>query len=184
MSFPSTVVAVCGNPSPGSRTLALTSQVLDHLTSPTGPLPDATRAVVDLSVLGGKVLAWGDADADAARELVRGAALVVLATPVYKGQMTGLLKGFLDGFALGELGHALAVPVTVAASPGHALAGPTHLEPVLAEVGLLVPGGTLHVPDRLLAEQDALAAHLDTWLTPRAALLATALTAPTAGKEN
>ena len=168
------VIGVCGNPSPGSRTLSLTAEVLASLTGATGPLPAADTQLLDLSALGGKVLAWGDPEADATRDLVRGAALVVVSTPVYKGSLTGLLKGFLDGFDLGELAGTLAVPVTVAAAPFHALAGPTHLEPVLREIGFLVPGGTLHVPDKSLSDPGQRADLISAWTAPRHALLTTA----------
>lgn len=165
------VVGLCGNPSPASKTLALTLQVTDALAA---LLPGAQTEVVDLSTHAERVLVWGDPDVEASRDLLRRADLVVVATPVYKGAYTGLLKAFLDGFGLGELPGTLAVPVTVAASPAHALAGPTHLEPVLGEIGCLVPGGTLHVPDRTAADPGARAELVASWLEPRAALLATA----------
>lgn len=164
------IVGVCGNPAPGSKTLALTTEVVAELAA---RLPGATAEVLDLSTYGGRVLAWGDPDVDAARATVRAADLVVFATPVYKGSYTGLLKGFLDGYDLGELRPCLAIPLTIAASPGHALAGPTHLEPVLGEVGCLSPGGTLHVPDRTAADPEARAALVATWLDERWPLFAT-----------
>lgn len=165
------IVGVCGNPAPDSKTLALTGELLAALAA---RLPGATTDLVDLSAYGGRVLAWGDADVDLARAGVAAADLVVVATPVYKGAYTGLLKGFLDGYAADALAPCLAIPLTVAASPAHALAGPSHLEPVLRELGCLVPGGTLHVPDRTAADPQARVEALEAWLEPRWPLLAAA----------
>jgi FMN reductase len=168
---PLTVVGLCGNPAPGSKTLTLTTATVHALAA---LFPAATTEVIDLSISAERVLVRGDDAVEASRDLLRHADLVVVATPVYKGAYTGLLKAFLDGFDLGELRGTLAVPLTVAASPAHALAGSTHLEPVLRELGCLIPGGTLHVPDKVAADPEARTPHLTTWIDERAALLATA----------
>lgn len=165
------IVGLCGNPAPGSKTLTLTTELVQALAA---LLPGATTQVIDLSTHAERVLVWGDNDVNAARDLLRKADLVVIATPVYKGAYTGLLKAFLDGFDLGELSPVLAVPLTVAASPAHALAGPSHLEPVLREIGCLIPGGTLHVPDKVAADPEARLQLLTSWIAERKALLSTA----------
>ncbi|GAA3546983.1 NADPH-dependent FMN reductase [Nocardioides daeguensis] len=170
MSRAPSIVGVCGNPAPESKTLTLTTEVVAEIAA---RLPGSTTEVVDLSSYGGKVLAWGDPDTEAARATVRAADLVVVATPVYKGAYTGLLKGFLDGYGAGELRPCLAVPLTIAASPAHALAGPTHLEPVLREVGCLTPAGTLHVPDQVAADPEARSARVRSWLDDHWSLLGT-----------
>ena len=166
-----TVVGLCGNPAQGSKTLTLTTELVQALAA---LLPAATTEIIDLSIHAERVLVWGDKDVAGARELMRSADLVVIATPVYKGAYTGLLKAFLDGFDLGELRGVLAVPLTVAASPTHALAGPSHLEPVLRELGCLIPGGTLHVPDKVAADPEARIQLLTSWIAERRALLSTA----------
>lgn len=168
MPHPVSVVALVGNPAPGSKTLTLATEVAEALAALQG---GATTTVVDLSTYAEKVLVWGDGQVAASRDALRAADLVVVATPVYKGAYTGLLKAYLDGFDLGELAGGHAVPLTVAASPAHSLAGPTHLEPVLREIGLLVPGGTLHVPDKVAADPEARAAHVDAWVAARQHLL-------------
>jgi FMN reductase len=165
------VVGICGNPAPGSKTLALTIEVVESVV---GLFPGAPSQVIDLSTHAERVLAWGDQDVEASRDLVRAADLVVVATPVYKGSYTGLLKAFLDGFDLGELTGVLAVPLTIAASPAHSLAGPSHLEPVLRELGCSVPGGTLHVPDRSAADPAVRGPIIGSWVERHRALLATA----------
>lgn len=172
------IVGICGNPAPSSKTLTVTAELVTELAARLGA---ASTELVDLSTYGGKVLTWGDPDVAEARVAVQGADLLVVATPVYKGSYTGLLKGFLDGFDLGELAGSLAVPLTVAASPAHALAGPSHLEPVLRELGCLVPGGTLHVPDRTAADPQARTTFVQDWLDARWPLLAAVATFAKAG---
>lgn len=164
------IVGLCGNPAQGSKTLTLTTELVEALAA---LLPTATTQMIDLSTHAERVLVWGDQEVDASRELLRRAALVVVATPVYKGAYTGLLKAFLDGFDLGELKGVLAVPLTVAASPAHSLAGPSHLEPVLREIGCFIPGGTLHVPDKIAADPEARTQLITAWIAERKALLST-----------
>lgn len=170
------VVGLCGNPAQASKTLALTTEVVQGLSA---LLPASTAEVIDLSVHAERVLVWGDEAVEASRDALRRAGLLVIATPVYKGAYTGLLKAFLDGFALGELKGVIAVPVTVAASPAHALAGPTHLEPLLREIGCLVPGGTLHVPDKVAADPEARGSLVTAWIAERGPLFAAAGTVMT-----
>ncbi|WP_194839984.1 MULTISPECIES: NADPH-dependent FMN reductase [Aeromicrobium] len=165
------IVGLCGNPAPASKTLTLTTEVTAALAD---LFAGAATEVIDLSTHAERVLVWGDEAVAASRDLLRSADLLVVATPVYKGAYTGLLKAFLDGFDLGELANVLAVPVTVAASPAHALAGPTHLEPVLREIGCLVPGGTLHVPDKIARDADARSVLVAEWISVRTPMLATA----------
>lgn len=165
------IIGLCGNPAPGSKTLALTAEVVGALAA---LFPAATTQIIDLSAAAERVLVWGDEDVAASRTLLRQADLAVIATPVYKGAYTGLLKAYLDGFDLGELQGILTVPLTVAASPAHSLAGPSHLEPVLREIGCLSPGGTLHVPDKVAADPAARGPLITSWIAERSGLLATA----------
>jgi FMN reductase len=74
---------------------------------------------------------------------------VVVATPVYKGSYTGLLKSFLDVLRPQALAGAIVVPVTVSVAPSHKLLADHHLRPVLAELGASVP-----VPGVVLEERD------------------------------
>lgn len=164
-----TIMGLCGNPVPQSKTLAVTTELVAALAA---LLPGSSTEIVDLSSYGGKVLTWGDEEADAARTRVRSADVLVVSTPVYKGAYTGLLKGFLDGYDLGALAPCAAVPLTIAASPAHSLAGQTHLQPVLAELGCLMPGGTLHLPDRVAADPQLRAREIAEWLGMRAGLFA------------
>jgi FMN reductase len=86
---------------------------------------------------------------ESAVDLVSSASVIVVATPVYKGSYTGLLKSFLDVLRPQALAGAVVVPVTVSAAPSHKLLADQHLRPVLAELGASVP-----VPGVILEERD------------------------------
>lgn len=136
---PRTAVVV-GNPKPQSRTLAAAVHVARELT---GAEPDL---VVDLATLGPVLLDWKDpAVADLVAE-VGGADLVIVASPTFKGTYTGLLKLFLDRFAVDGL-RGVAVPVMLGADGQHALAPELSLRPVLTEIGATVPSRALYVLD-------------------------------------
>jgi FMN reductase len=136
---PRTAVVV-GNPKPQSRTLAAAVHVARELT---GAEPDL---VVDLATLGPVLLDWKDpAVADLVAE-VGGADLVIVASPTFKGTYTGLLKLFLDRFAVDGL-RGVAVPMMLGAGGQHALAPELSLRPVLTEIGATVPSRALYVLD-------------------------------------
>ena len=156
-----TVVAVSGNPRPGSRTLAtartLGARVAAHLE------PDAPGDVttIDLATLAGELLAPEHPAADAAREQVAAATVAVVATPVYKASYTGLLKAFLDLYGPDGLAGVVVVPLVVSGNPAHALVGEVHLRPVLVELGAVVPTRSLTVTEPQLAD---LGPVVDAWL--------------------
>lgn len=136
---PRTAVVV-GNPKPQSRTLAAAVHVARELT---GAEPDL---VVDLATLGPVLLDWKDADVANLVAEVGGADLVVVASPTFKGTYTGLLKLFLDRFAVDGL-RGVAVPMMLGAGAQHALAPELSLRPVLTEIGATVPSPALYVLD-------------------------------------
>ena len=146
----SRVVALVGNPRPGSRTLAAALALRDALAGP----GDET-ATVDLA---GVPL---DRDGAApAREAVAAADVLVVASPTYKASYTGLLKLFLDGYGPDALAGIRAVPLMIGAGPGHALAVDVHLTPLLLELGASVPARGLYV---LESELDAFPARAAEW---------------------
>lgn len=141
-SFPGPVAVVVGNPKSASRTLDAATYVARELT---GREPDL---VVDLATLGPALLDWSDVDAAGLVEQVGKAALVVVASPTYKGAYTGLLKLFLDRFAGGTGLTGVAIPLLLGGSAAHALAPELTLRPVLTEIGATVPGRGLYVIDQ------------------------------------
>ena len=161
-----------GNPRAGSKTLAATRALVETLAEAVG---GTALPVVDLADFGGRVLDYSDSGVAALRAEIATVNLLVVATPVYKGSYTGLLKAFLDGYGPGALASVYTVPFTIAASPQHALAGPTHLQPLLDELGAISPLGGLFLPDGVVAEPAERDTRIAAWLTPRLPLL-TAIT--------
>ncbi|MFC7504562.1 NADPH-dependent FMN reductase [Nocardioides sp. CPCC 206347] len=139
MSAPRTAVVV-GNPRPASRTLDAALLLHRELV---GAEPDL---VVDLATVGAALFDWSDPAVGDLVTAVGGADLVVVACPTYKATYTGLLKLFLDRFAVGQL-SGLAVPLMLGGGPAHALAPDVGLAPLLLHLGAVVPGG-LYVLDK------------------------------------
>jgi len=71
----------------------------------------------------------------AALELVEYAQAVVIATPVYKGAYSGLLKTFLDLLPQTALAGKIVLPIATGGSLAHLLALDYALKPVLSALG-------------------------------------------------
>lgn len=155
--FPVTDIAVLvGSPRPGSRTGAVAKVVAAGLGAGVG----ASSAVVELADLGPAAVASGEGRVASARETVRRADLVVVATPVYKAGYTGLLKLFLDGLDPTALEETVAVPVVVSASSAHGALADLQLRLVLQSVGALLPVPSFVVEEHHL---DHLPLYVDAW---------------------
>lgn len=165
-----TVLAVSGNPRPGSRTLGAAEAVAHRVAA---LLSTTDVATIDLATLGGEVLAAEHPGADAARDRLAAATVAVVATPVYKASYTGLLKAFLDLYGPDGLAGVVVVPLVVSGSPAHALVGEVHLRPVLVELGAVVPTRSLTVTEAQLADLDPV---VDAWLAREGAALRRAAT--------
>jgi FMN reductase len=131
------VVVVVGNPKVGSRTRRAAEMVAERLTG----TPPAS--LLELAELGAALLEPGSPAVQAAKQVVTGGDLLVVASPVFKATYTGLLKLFLDHFAAGELANTPVVALMLGASPRHALAGEHTLKPVLSEIGGACPAPAL-----------------------------------------
>jgi FMN reductase len=134
-------VVVVGNPKPNSRTRAAAELVVERLT---GTAPEHVIDVVDL---GAGLLGWGDPKVAEAKEIVKSADALVVASPTFKATYTGLLKLFLDQFGAGELGQITTFPLMLGGSPAHALAPELTLRPVLVEIGASCPAPSLYLID-------------------------------------
>jgi FMN reductase len=134
-------VVVVGNPKPMSRTRAAAVLVAEKLTG----VP--AEHVIDVVDLGPGLLGWGDPRVAEAKEIVKSAELLVVASPTYKATYTGLLKLFLDQFGAGELGQIPTFPLMLGGSPAHALAPELTLRPVLVEIGASCPSPSLYLLD-------------------------------------
>jgi FMN reductase len=93
-------------------------------------------------------------------ELVRGADVLVVASPTYKGTYTGLLKAFLDRVPTGALASTAALPLLVMGEARHALAVEVHLRPLLVELGAHIPTPGIVLLESQLPHAETL---LGTW---------------------
>ena len=171
--WPQSVVTVVGNPRAGSRTAAAAASVAELLASELGA-PYRIDELIDLVTFAPAIFQGEHADAEAQTALetavdqVSSASVIVVATPVYKGSYTGLLKSFLDVLRPAALAGSVVIPVTVSAAPSHKLLADQHLRPVLAELGASVP-----VPGVILEERDLedLQVVLSSWIRTNAAIV-------------
>lgn len=175
MSSTTSVVALSGNPRPGSRTRAVAEQVARALAA---LADDASVEIVDLSEMAEEVFSSTRRRVDAARELVARSRVLVVATPTYKATYTGLLKSFLDLYGNDGLAGVIAVPVQVAGNPVHLLAAEVHLRPLLVELGARVPTRALVLTE---AQLEDLHGVISRWLATEGSTLVSALRAAEPG---
>lgn len=134
MSF----VVLVGNPRPQSKTLRI-ARLAAEAVSQAAELPDDPQ-VIDLSGLARRLLLdEPSAAVEAALEQVTQADLLLVASPVYKGTYTGLLKVFLDQLGHQALAGVTALPLLVMRLPQYALAVDVFLRPLLVELGASTP---------------------------------------------
>ena len=171
------VVALSGNPRKGSRTLLIARTLAEQVASRAGLSGPVTE--VELADVATQLFAAEAPDADRAAATVAGAAVVVVATPVYKASYTGLLKAFVDRYPGGGLKGTLVVPVTVSASPAHAFVAEHLLRPLLVELGALAPTRPFAVTESQLGDLDDLVAR---WADEAGPLVAALLGIPTPEK--
>ena len=150
-----TVAVVVGNPKARSRTLQAACLVAEKLSDRPADL------VIDLVELGPALLDWSSEEVAATVAEGASSAVVVFASPTYKGCFTGLLKLFLDRVGTGALVDVTAaVPMMLGGDLRHALAPEVFLKPVLVELGASCPTAGL-----FLLEADYLgSAALDRWV--------------------
>ena len=126
----------------------------------TGAPPDV---VVDVVTLGPSLLGWGDDGVKAAVAAVAASDLVVVASPTYKGSITGVLKCFLDQVSAGAWQGVTAVPLMLGGGPTHSLAPEYALVPVLTELGASVPSRGLYLLDSTWEDLTSYRPWLDAW---------------------
>jgi FMN reductase len=168
------LVVVVGNPRSRSRTAAL---AIELATAIAPVVHSADPEIIDLADLTdelGPPLGAGSAERwSGPLSTLHAADLLIVATPVYKGSYTGLLKSFLDHVGGGALRGITAVPVTSVGSPAHALAADVHLRPLLVELGASTPTAALVVSGELL---ETPAAAIEPWLQDNLQVVRRALT--------
>jgi FMN reductase len=131
-------VTLVGNPKAGSRS-ANVAQAATRAVMAAADV-QGRHETVDLSALACRLLLpQASAVIEDAVEEVLAADVLLVASPVFKGTYTGLLKVFLDRLGYRALAATLALPMLVMKHPEHALAVEVHMRPLLVELGATVP---------------------------------------------
>ncbi|WP_239373907.1 NADPH-dependent FMN reductase [Frankia sp. Cj5] len=164
------IVVLSGNPRPASRTRTVARTVAERIARECAagrgghaavPRPAAAGVEnIDLALIAQYLFADTNGLVAAALASIRAADVLVVATPVYKGSYTGLLKAFLDLLPAGGLTGVIAVPVIVAGAPAHQAVAELHLRPLLAELGATVPTPAFSIVE---AQLPALDTQVDDW---------------------
>ena len=141
MSAQQSVLLIAGSPSEQSRSAALLDAVGDRLALQGGLAVD--RLNIRELPAGPLLLAeWGHPAIVKAIEQVSRAAVIVVATPVYKAAYSGVLKVFLDLLPQTALKGKTVLPLATGGSPHHMLALDYALRPVLQSLSArhILPG--------------------------------------------
>jgi FMN reductase len=146
MSDPVRITAVLGSVTPPGRLHRALTEVLERLDP-----ADATFDLIDLAEAG---LAFADGrppeelGAGPFTEALAAADAVVLATPVYRGSLTGALKNALDLTPIPALRDTPVALVAMGASHHHYLGPERHLRDVLAFFGALLLPTAVYLSSR------------------------------------
>jgi FMN reductase len=136
----SSIVALAGSPSTGSRTVALLELLAEWLRA------DGHEVrVIPVRALPAEALLGADAHDPLVADAVASVAAadgVIVGSPVYKAAYSGVLKTFLDLLPAAALGGKAVLPLLTGGAPLHALAVDYALRPVLTALGArhVVPG--------------------------------------------
>ncbi len=136
-SDPITLTAVLGSVTPPGRLLRALSEAVGRL--------DPALAQAELIDLADRRIAFADGrppedlddDTAAVVAAIERADAVVLATPVYRGSLTGALKNLLDHVPIPALRDTPVAIVAMGGSDHHYLGAERHLRDVLAFFGAL-----------------------------------------------
>jgi FMN reductase len=149
---------VVGNPKPASRTLQIATSLAGRLNA----IFDTDELVsVDLADFAEGIFTWPNDELDEVASDVASADVLIVASPIYKGTYTGLLKSFLDRYPSDGLAGVTAIPVMTGGSPLHGLAPEMGLRSLLVELGASVPTQSLFF---LMSQLDELDDILDAWI--------------------
>jgi FMN reductase len=146
------VVVVSGNPRTQSRTAVLAAAVGTRAAE---LLDAAPPEVIDLADFGPALLVPDEPDVGRAVDTVRGADLLVVATPTRKGSYAGVLKVFLDRLPADGLAGRQALTVVTSAAPAQSEAADGYLRALLVELGARPLGPGLTVTESQLADPAA-----------------------------
>jgi FMN reductase len=153
---PLQITVVLGSVTPPGRLHRALSDAVDRAAENRSARP----ARIELIDLGAQRIAWADGrppealDDDTARVVaaIAGADGVVLATPVYRGSLTGALKNLLDHVPVAALRGTPVGIVAMGASDHHYLGVERHLRDVLAFFGAHPLPTAIYLSSRDFAE--------------------------------
>jgi FMN reductase len=148
------LVVVLGSVTPPGR---LHRAVSTAVQSTAGARPELDTTIFDLGTL---TIAYADGtppadlgdDTALVVDALAGASAVVLATPVYRGSMTGALKNLLDHVPVPALRATPVGLVAMGASDHHFLGADRHLRDVLTFFGAVVPPTSAYLTSRDFAD--------------------------------
>jgi len=135
-----TVLLLAGSPSARSRSAALLDAVQQRLHQRGAHVQ--RLQIRDLSPQALILADFGNRTISQALGRVAAAAVLVVATPVYKAAYSGVLKVFLDLLSQTALAGKTVLPLATGGSPNHMLALDYALRPVLQSLGAkhILPG--------------------------------------------
>ena len=149
---PVQITAVLGSVTPPGRLRRALAEALDRLdpAQAAGRLVDLADARIAFAD-GRPAQDLGDDTADTIAALA-GAEAVVLATPIYRGSLSGALKNLLDHVPIPALRDTPVAIVAMGAAEQHYLGAERHLRDVLAFFGALVVPTAVYLSGRDFAD--------------------------------
>jgi FMN reductase len=139
------VVTIAGSPAERSRSSELLREA-ERLLGKQG----ITVRRISVRDLPPQDLVHGRHDSEAIKEagrLLEGASGIVVATPIYKAALSGVLKSFLDLLGQNAFRGKAVLPLAVGGSAAHLLAIDYSLKPVLGVLGATHLLGTIYAVD-------------------------------------
>jgi FMN reductase len=153
------IVTIAGSPSQRSRSSVLLRES-ERLLAKAGV---ATQSIV-VRDLPAEDLIHGRHDSasiKAAAKIIDEASAVVIATPIYKAALSGVLKAFLDLLGQNALQGKIVLPIAVGGTNAHLLAVDYSLRPVLSVLGATQVLGTVYAIDSQIRIAEDGAVNLD-----------------------
>lgn len=132
---------VYGSPTPPGRLHSLLDDVEMQLTASEGVTVERIAPTTTKQFVVGE---WADKDTAAISQ----AEVVIFASPVYRGSLTGTLKTLLDLLSIEDLRNKPVGIVTMAAAPHHFLSAERHIRDILNWFGAATVPNSLFFVDK------------------------------------
>jgi FMN reductase len=129
------LVAVVGSATPPGRLRRAIAAALDRASAAGAEVDLIDLAELTIAPADGRPAAELADDTAAVLEAIEGADAVLLATPIYRGSLTGVLKNLIDHVPTEALERKPVAIVAMGASPHHYLGAERHLRDILSFFG-------------------------------------------------